>query len=534
MVGRFALLAFLVLGVPALGQTRPANSDGAAPLTPVFTFHMPEPGGYGGTVAASGGLLFVQTPFPHTIYAFDLARPADPVRWRRSPEADRMALGQDCCGTIDGGPVLAGDRLYLNTFDGHTMALDAATGAVAWDVRTADPAQGETLRDAPTVLGSTVFLGSAGDDFGARGWIEALDATTGRTIWRRFDTGPDADVGIQRGQDLGAATWPPDGWRQGGGSARGLLFDTTLGLLIHATGHPAPWNPGQRDGDNRWTSGLFARDPATGTVRWFTPINPHDLFALGAGPSNLQADTPDHHLLLHPDGNGYVYVLDRATGGVLSAVPFVPVNQRNDAKDLHQNRVTRDICPGWPGATGPGRAAYAQDTGLLYIPASLLCMDMEARNASYVAGTPFMGANLRLKPPGGNRGALIAWDVAAAKPAWTMPERFPLVGGVLATGGLVIYGTLDGWLRALDARTGAVRFQYQADTGIIGTPAVVAGPDGRQYLAALAGAGGGLGRVALHSIDIRDATAAHGAANALRDLPPQETPGGTLYVFALP
>lgn len=254
----------------------------------------------------------------------------------------------------------------------------------------------------------------------------------------------------------------------------------------------------------------------------------------------------DRHLLLHPDGNGYVYVLDRDTGRMLSATPFVPVNaatgvdpdtgaiRRNEAKALHQNRVTRDICPGWPGATGPGRAAYQPETGLLYIPASLLCMDMEARNASYVAGTAFMGANLRLTATGANRGALIAWDFAAGKPAWTAPERFPLVGGVVTVGNSVIYGTLDGWLRALDARTGRVRWQFQAAAGIIGTPSVVTGPDGRQDVAVLAGFGGSLGRVARHAIDVRDATAAHGAANALRDLPEQETPGGTLYVFALP
>ena len=520
MVYRLALAALLLLAAPARAQ-----------VAPVFTFHMPQQGGYGGTVRAADGLLFVQTPFPHTIYALDLA---GHVRWSRIPDADPMALGQDCCGTVQDGPTLDAGRLYLNTFDGHTLALDAPTGAVLWDVRTADPAKGETLIEPPLPAGPALIVGSAGDDFAARGWVEALDPATGRTLWRRFNTGPDADVGIQRGDDLGVATWPPQAWQQGGGSTRGLVFDQADNLLIHATGHPAPWNPEQRDGDNRWTSGLFARDPATGAVRWFAPISPHDRYAFGASPSTIPTDLG----LLHPDGNGDLYVLDPATGQTRSAQPFVPVNtltgplQPDPAKDLHHNRTTRDICPGWPGATGPGRAAYA--AGLLYIPANLLCMDMEARTANAIPGTAFMGSALRMKPGvGGKRGALIAWDVAAGKPRWTHDEPYPVVGGVAVADGLVLYGTLDGWLRGLDAQTGALRWQYQADTGIIGAPTIFAAPDGRRYVAILSGLGG-VGRVAWPEIDLRDATADHGYANVLRDLPEQETPGGTLIVLPLP
>jgi PQQ-dependent dehydrogenase (methanol/ethanol family) len=416
-------------------------------------------------------------------------------------------------------------------------------------VQTARPGAGETLPGAPLVAGGRVFVGSGGEDFGVRGWIEALDAETGRTLWRRYNTGPDGEVGVGPGgaRDLGVTTWPPDAWQSGGGGATGLTFDRALGLLFHSTGHPAPWNPDQRQGENRWTSGLFARDPATGAARWFLPVNPHDLYALGAGPSNLLADISGRQLLIHPDGNGRVYVVDPTDGRLASAEAFVPTNAtsgvdlatrtllREDAKNVNPNATTRNICPGWPGATGPGAAAFSPATKLLYIPANLLCMDMEARNASFMSGTPFIGANLRMKAQAGQRrGALIAWDVAAAKAAWTAPEAFPLAGGVLATaGGLVFYGTLDGWLKAVDARTGKPLWQARTASGVIGTPTAFAGADGRQYVAVLAGIGG-IGRVAWKDIDVRDATAGNGYANALRDLPEQKAPGGALHLFALP
>jgi glucose dehydrogenase len=267
----------------------------------------------------------------------------------------------------------------------------------------------------------------------------------------------------------------------------------------------------------------------------------------------MQWQGQDRSLIIHPDANGHVYVLDRQTGTILSVAPFVQVNathgvdiptdtlRRNVAMDISPNSVTRDICPAWPGATGAdgtslGAAALSPKTNLLFIPASRLCMDMEPRDTNYMPGTPFTGANLRMKAaPGISRGALIAWDVSGAKPAWTVAEDLPVQGGVLATGGgLVFYGTLDGEFKALDARDGHVLWRFHASSGIIGQPITFRLSDGRQYVAITAGTGGPAGRVAKNGIDPRDATAAFGYANALRDLKPPADPGGTLYVFALP
>jgi PQQ-dependent dehydrogenase (methanol/ethanol family) len=374
-------------------------------------------------------------------------------------------------------------------------------------------------------------------------------------LWKRFNTGPDQDVGIgQRftppytrvlGQNLGVRTWPPGAWQHGGGGlSGGFVYDPETDLLLHGTGHPAPWNPDLRQGENNWTSGLFARDPRTGEARWFLSLNPHDRYALGAAGSIVLATARDHEVLIHPDANGHVYVLDRRTGAMLSAARYIYVNateatgapRYNSAKAISTNSTTRDICPGWPGATGRGSSAFSPRTGLLYIPVNRLCMDMEPRDANFMRGTPFVGANLRMTAaPGRSRGALIAWDVAAEKVAWTADEDFPVESGVLVTGAdVVFYGTLEGWFKALDGRSGRLLWQFRTPSGIISQPIAFQLPDGRHCVAVLTGVGGVAGETSRDRIDIRDATAAHGYAAALPDLKPPEDPGGGVYVFALP
>jgi PQQ-dependent dehydrogenase (methanol/ethanol family) len=547
---------------------REINAENAGSLKLVFSFSIRQPEGQTGSPAVRGNMLFLQSPFPHVIYALDVTLPDDPVRWSFAPPAGREAAGLDWYGATAFGPVLDEERLYLNTFDGHTMALDASNGHILWDVAVADPADGETLTAPPLVVGGRVFIGNAGDDFGARGWIEALDAATGSVIWKRFNTGADRDVGIgpdfrppharDLGENLGVSTWPPGAWRQGGGGLSGaLVYDPATDLLLHGTGHPAPWNPDLRRGANNWTSGLFARDPRTGEARWFLSLNPHDRYALGAAGSIVPANMrwPDssgqdqnREILIHPDANGHVYVLDRRAGAVLSAAPFVGVNategidpatgapRYSPAKAVSTNSTTRDICPGWPGATGRGESAFSPRTGLLYMPVTRLCMDMEPRDANFMRGTPYVGANLRMTAAAGSsRGALIAWDVAGAKAAWTMNEDFPVESGVLATDtDVVFYGTLDGWFTALDGRSGRPLWRFRMPSGIISQPIAFQLPDGRHCVAVLTGVGGVAGETSRNRIDIRDATAAHGHAAAMADLKPPQDPGGGLYVFALP
>jgi lanthanide-dependent methanol dehydrogenase len=395
-----------------------------------------------------------------------------------------------------------------------------------------------------------------------RGWIAALDARTGAVAWRAYNTGPDKDVLIgpafkpfypqDRGPDLGVSSWPPDAWKIGGGSVWGWIsYDPTLDVIYHGTANPGPWNPDQRPGDNKWTAGVFARDRATGQARWFYQWSPHDLYDHDGINENILLDLPingrTRKTIVHPERNGYMYVLDRETGEALSATPFVHITatrgiDMKTGRPIHVedkipgvNRVVRDICPAAPGAKDWQPSSFSPQTGLLYVPNNNLCMDFEANEASYIAGTPFVGATVVFRPgPGGHQGEVTAWDPINAKAVWKVTEKYPAWSGTLATaGGLVFYGNMEGWFKALDARTGNLLWQFKTGSGIIGQPMSFRGPDGHQYIAVFSGVGGWPGAVVVNDLDTNDETAAGGWGVAMRDLKKDTNKGGTLYVFTV-
>jgi lanthanide-dependent methanol dehydrogenase len=408
-----------------------------------------------------------------------------------------------------------------------------------------------------------VLVGNSGGEMGVRGWLTALDAATGRIAWRAYSTGPDTEVRIgpafkpfyahDRGRDLGVSTWPPEAWKIGGGTVWGWLsYDPELDLLYHGTANPGPWNPEQRPGDNKWTAGLFARRPQTGEAVWFYQWNPHDLYDYDGVNENVLLDLVaggrKRRVLVHPDRNGYVYVLDRTTGEVLSAEPFAYItttaggDRRTGrpvevaAKKPVLGKVVREICPSASGGKDWQPSAFSPRTGLLYIPHNNLCQDEEGVEANYIAGTPFVGANVRMYAgPGGHRGEVSAWDPVANRAVWTIKERFPAWSGALATAGdVVFYGTMEGWFKAVHARTGKLLWRFKTGSGIIGQPIAYRGPDGREYVAVLSGVGGWAGAIVAADLDPRDATAGLGMVNAMADLPQHTTKGGMLYVFSLP
>jgi lanthanide-dependent methanol dehydrogenase len=407
-----------------------------------------------------------------------------------------------------------------------------------------------------------VLVGNSGGELGVRGWLAALDASSGKIAWRAYSTGPDKDVLIgpqfrpfyaaDRGKDLGVSSWPPEAWKLGGGNTWGWIsYDPQLNLIFYGTGNPGPWNPEQRPGQNKWTAGIFARNPDTGQARWFYQWSPHDLHDYDGVNENVLVELTlsgkPRKVLLRPERNGYVYVLDRATGEVLSATPFVHITTSLgvDLKTgaLHYNpktepkvgRVIRDICPASPGAKDWQPSAWSPRTQLLYIPHQNLCQDAASYQTSYIAGTPYVGTDNRMKAgPGGHRGELSAWDPVGAKKAWVIKESFPVWSGALATAGdVVFYGTMDGLFKAVDAKSGAVLWQHRTPSGIIGQP-VTFRADGKQYVAVLSGVGGWAGAVVSQDLDARDGSAALGFVNAMKDLPKSTVKGGMLHVFALP
>jgi lanthanide-dependent methanol dehydrogenase len=244
---------------PAFAGSQTISAANVSALRPVFAFRTGNPHGHAGSPVVSGDTLFVLTPFPHTLYSFDIRRSGFPVKWTYQPEPNGQAEGLACCDTLNARSATSGKNVLITTLDGHVVALDAETGSTRWDVVPADLGRGDTLTGAPEVVGPYVLVGNSGDDYGARGWMAALDAGTGHELWRRFSTGPDLDVGIDAGTrltaaepDAGVHSWSSDGWQHGGGEVSGpIVADTDGATIYHGAGHAAPWNPDQRLGDNR-------------------------------------------------------------------------------------------------------------------------------------------------------------------------------------------------------------------------------------------------------------------------------------------
>jgi PQQ-dependent dehydrogenase (methanol/ethanol family)/PQQ-dependent catabolism-associated beta-propeller protein len=507
-----------------------------------------------------GSTMYLVTPFPNRLIALDLTVKPARVKWLYDPEPDRAAQGVACCDVVNRGAAYADGKIVYNTLDNHTIALDAASGRELWKTKLGDIAKGESMTMAPLIVRDKVLVGNSGGEFGARGWLSALELDSGALAWRAYATGPDRDVLIgpsfrpfyasDRGVDLGVRSWPPGKWQQGGGTSWGFVsYDPVLDLIYYGTANPGPWNPEQRPGDNKWTSGVFARRPDTGEAVWFYQWSPHDEHDYDGVNENIIADLPlggtTRQVILNVNRTGYVYVLDRARGEVLSATPFVHVTSSHGVdlktgrlqvageRSIGPGRITRNICPASPGGKDWQPAAYSAETHTLFIPANNLCQDTQGYETSYIAGTPYVGTHTRMYAgPGGHRGELIAWDVIGQKARYRIREEFPVWSGVLATSGkLVFYGTMDGWFKAIHADTGKELWKERLGSGIIGQPVTFRGPDGRQYVSVFAGVGGWSGAVVSGDLDPRDTTAALGFVGAMADLSKHVNKGGTLYTF---
>ena len=539
------------------------HTGNAGSLRLAFTFPIGVERGQEAAPLVVGDTMYIVAPFPNYVYALDLTRPGAVVKWRFDPRADPASKGVACCDHVNRGAAYADGRIFFNTLDAQTIALDAASGRELWRAKLGDINHGETMTMAPLVVRDKVLVGNAGGELGVRGWLTALDAATGRIAWRAYSTGPDKDVLIgpdfkpfyakDRGKDLGVTGWPGGGWKIGGGTVWGFVsYDPKLDLVYYGTGNPGPWNPEQRPGANHWTSGIFARRPDSGEAVWFYQLSPHDLHDYDGVNENILVDLAvggaTRAVLMHPDRNGYFYVIDRATGQVLSADPFSVITtstgvdlqsgalKYNPAKEPRAGETVRDICPASPGAKDWQPSAWSPRTRLVYLPHQNLCQDAETYQVSYIAGTPYVGLDAKIKPgPGGHRGEFDAWDPVARRKVWSLKENFPVWSGTLATAGdVVFYGTMEGVFKALDARSGKLLWQYRTASGIIGQPVTYRGPDGKQYVAVLSGIGGWPGAIVAGGLDSRDPIAGGGFVNTMKDLPQHTTKGGMLYVFTLP
>ncbi|MBA2683639.1 MAG: methanol/ethanol family PQQ-dependent dehydrogenase [Gemmatimonadaceae bacterium] len=533
-----------------------------ANLKVAWTFSTGVLNGHEGQPLVVGSTMYVTTPWPNITYALDLADAHAPAKWAFAPPTAAASKGEACCDVVNRGAVYSNGKIIWNLLDGHTVAVDAVTGKQLWMTTLADINKGETMTMAPFAVKNKVFVGVSGAEMGIRGWIAALDISDGHVVWKAYSTGPDKDVLIgpnfkpyyafMRGKDLGVTTWPSDQWKIGGASVWGwVTYDPETNLLFYGTGNPGAWNPDLRPGDNLWSMAIFARDPDTGEAKWAYQMTPHDMWDYDGINENIVADIPidgqTRKVLLHAERNGFAYVIDRTNGQVINAQPFVFTNwatgidlntgrpNRVPEKETRQGVTIRNICPSSTGGKDQQPTAFSSRTGLWYIPATNDCMDYEGTAVSYIAGTPYLGADVRMYAgPGGNRGEFIAWDPGHGRKVWGIKENFPVWSGVLVTAGdVAFYGTMDGWFKAVDARTGTPLWSFKTGSGIIGNPIAYTGPDGKEYVAILTGVGGWMGAIVSANLSPDDPTAALGATGASPDLKKYVAPGGMLFVFGL-
>ncbi len=541
-------------------ELRVITAENANQLRPVWTFSTGVLGGHEGQPLVVDHTMYVVTPYPNVLYAFDLTREGYPLKWKYRPAVDPKAIGIACCDVINRGAFYAAGKIVYNLLDGHTVAVSAATGQELWSTKIADLSQGETTPVAPFVVKQRVIVGASGGEFGIHGSIKGLDLETGRVVWTAYNMGPDSEMLARPGTfqpfydpgaELGLTSWPADVWKSGGAPVWGWMsYDPELDLLYYGTGNPSPYNPEQRAGDNKWTASVLARRPEDGALVWAYQFTPHDSWDYDAVAEMILVDLTiagrRRKALVHFDKNGFAYTIDRASGEVLVAQPFVEVNWAKRV-DLVTGRPVLDstkltgasrgnvkhVCPTLEGGKSPASpAAYSPRTGLFYLATNNMCMDYEATQVTRIAGTPFIGATTPYYAGrGGYMGAFIAWDAARGKQVWQTTERYPVWSGALVTAGdVAFYGTLDGWFKAADARTGTVLWKFKVGSGVVGSPITYTGPDGKQYVAVYAGIGGDW---FLLSGDVRsdDPADVRPPADFMPDIARHTSQGGIVWIF---
>ncbi len=432
-----------------------------------------------------------------------------------------------CCDVVNRGAALYGDLVIFGTLDAQVVALNKDTGKVVWKEKVDEYSAGYSMTAAPIVVKGKVITGVSGGEFGIVGRIEARDALTGKLVWTRptveghmgytYDKdGSKKENGISGTTN---ATWTGDLWQTGGAATwHGATYDPETNLIFAGTGNPAPWNSHLRPGDNLFSSSTVAIDADTGKIAWHYQNTPHDGWDFDGVNEFVSFDYKDPKTGKvikaggKADRNGFFFVNDRTNGKLLNAFPFV--NKITWAKgiDLKTGRplYVDENRPGNPSKSADGKKgevvfaapsflggknqqqiAYNPQTGYFYVPANEWGMDIWNEPVSYKKGAAYLGAGFTIKPLNDDFiGALRAVDPTTGKIVWEKKNYAPLWGGVMTTGGgLTFYGTPEGYIKAIDAKTGADLWSFQTGSGVVAPP-VTWEDGGEQYVAVVSGWGG--------------------------------------------
>jgi alcohol dehydrogenase (cytochrome c) len=454
------------------------------------------------TPLAVDGVLFTVQP-PNDVVALDGA--TGRIFWTYTYKPSAQA--RPCCGRVNRGLAVLGDRLFMATIDGHLVALDAKSGHQIWNVAVAGarPEAGYAFTVAPLVVKNKLIVGPAGGDFGIRGFLAAFDPVTGNELWR-FNTIP----GIG---EPGHDSWTDDSWTHGGGGVWVTgSYDPDLNLTYWGTGNPGPdFNGDKRAGDNLYTDSVVALDADTGKLKWHFQFTPHDEFDYDSTQVPVLADIEwrgrTRKVMLWANRNGFWYVLDRATGEFLSGKPFTKVTwtEALDPRGRPQNVVKPTlegtvVFPHLGGATNWYSPSFSPRTGLFYVPAWINGSATFARQpAEFVEGRAFLGAfptgtelsingtQINRRLPEGGSGAILALDPRTGEKKWEFAMTDITDAGVLTTASdLLFSGGREGFFYALDARTGTLLWKA-AVGGIVQAAPMSYAIGGRQYVAIAAG-----------------------------------------------
>jgi PQQ-dependent dehydrogenase (methanol/ethanol family) len=462
------------------------------------------------------GVMYVSGAWS-LVFALDAA--SGKLLWKYDPQVPGEWARHACCDVVNRGVAVWDGAVFVGTLDGRLVSLDAATGQVNWEVLTIDRKYPYTITGAPRVVKGKVVIGNGGAELGVRGYVTAYDAKTGAELWRFYTVPGDPSLPFEHPElEAAAKTWTGEWWKIGGGGTAwdSMAYDPELDLLYVGTGNGSPWTRMARSpggGDNLFLCSILALRPDDGKLVWHYQTTPGDNWDYTSVQpivlADLELDGAVRKVLMQAPKNGFFYVLDRATGALISAEPYVTVTWASgvDAKtgrpvETEQSNYdggTKLILPGPVGGHNWHPMAYSPKTRLVYLPAH----DMPfwyAPDAAFVArpvgwntglGVDALVAQTEKEPPA-LKGRLLAWDPAQKRVRWGVEHAGSWNSGVLSTaGGLVFQGSGDGLFRAYNDETGEVLFEERSQTGIIAAP-ISYEIGGEQYVAVAAGWGGGI------------------------------------------
>jgi len=470
------------------------NASNVGQLTPKWMFNIagaPRP--LQVTPVVVDGVMYVTTV--NEAYALD-ARNGREIWHYRRPRSQNMA--GDAASGINRGVAVLGDRVFMVSDNAHLFALHRLTGQLLWDAQMADSSQNYGSTSAPLIVNDLVITGVSGGDEGIRGFLDAYQASTGERVWRFWT--------VPRPGEPGSETWSGRASEHGCGATWLTgTYDPEAKLLYWPTGNPCPdYNGGERRGDNLYTASVLALEPETGKLRWHYQFTPHDLHDWDSTETPVLIDAPFHgqprKLMLHGNRNGFFYVLDRLTGKVLLAEPFVKkmtwasgIGADGRPKLLPGNEPTVEgqlVCPSVAGAANWPSNAYSPVTGLFYMFAEESCNVYSKNDEWWEAGKSFYGGGTKRVPPDSESGKFLkAIDIQTGKTKWEIPE---IGGGILGSGlmatggGLVFYGDGRGIFTAADANDGKLLWHFNTGQSFKGGPMTYT-IDGAQYIAIAAG-----------------------------------------------